>query len=79
MPRTTFVLVHGAWQGAWAWETIIPRLEAAGQRSARALAIVAALLSLSELPFGIALGTYTLVVLLRATPAPPYVAAATGA
>jgi pimeloyl-ACP methyl ester carboxylesterase len=33
MPRTTFVLVHGAWQGAWAWETIIPRLEAAGQRA----------------------------------------------
>jgi pimeloyl-ACP methyl ester carboxylesterase len=26
----TFVLVHGAWQGAWAWETIVPRLEAAG-------------------------------------------------
>lgn len=51
----------------------------AGQRSARALAIVAALLSLSELPFGIALGTYTLVVLLRATPAPPYVTSATGA
>ena len=51
----------------------------AGQRSARALAIVAALLSLSELPFGIALGTYTLVVLLRVTPAPPYVTAATGA
>jgi hypothetical protein len=51
----------------------------AGQRSARALAIDAALLSLSELPFGIALGTYTLVVLLRATPAPPYVTSATGA
>jgi hypothetical protein len=51
----------------------------AGQRSARTLAIVAALLSLSELPFGIALGTYTLVVLLRVTPAPPYVTAATGA
>jgi pimeloyl-ACP methyl ester carboxylesterase len=26
----TFVLVHGAWQGAWAWETIVPRLQAAG-------------------------------------------------
>ena len=47
--------------------------------AAAALAIVAALLSLSELPFGIALGTYTLVVLLRATPAPPYVTSATGA
>ena len=30
MPKTTFVLVHGAWQGAWAWETIVPRLAAAG-------------------------------------------------
>jgi hypothetical protein len=37
-----------------------------GQRSARPLAIAAALLSLSELPFGIALGVYTLVVV------PPY-------
>jgi pimeloyl-ACP methyl ester carboxylesterase len=26
----TFVLVHGAWQGAWAWDTIVPRLTAAG-------------------------------------------------
>src|SRR5260221_11064933 len=24
------MLVHGAWQGAWAWETIVPRLKAAG-------------------------------------------------
>ena len=38
-----------------------------GQRSARPLAIAAALLSLSELPFGIALGVYTLVVIV-----PPY-------
>jgi pimeloyl-ACP methyl ester carboxylesterase len=29
-PRTTFILVHGAWQGAWAWDTIVPRLKAAG-------------------------------------------------
>ncbi len=29
-PRYTFILVHGAWQGAWAWDTIVPRLEAAG-------------------------------------------------
>jgi pimeloyl-ACP methyl ester carboxylesterase len=28
--RYTFILVHGAWQGAWAWETIEPRLRAAG-------------------------------------------------
>jgi hypothetical protein len=38
----------------------------ANQRSARTLAIVAALLSLSELPIGIALGVYTLIVLLPA-------------
>jgi hypothetical protein len=37
-----------------------------GQRSARPLCIAAALLSLSELPFGIALGVYTLVVVLPA-------------
>jgi pimeloyl-ACP methyl ester carboxylesterase len=28
--RFTFILIHGAWQGAWAWETIVPRLEALG-------------------------------------------------
>lgn len=28
--RLTFVLVHGAWQGAWAWDTIVPRLQAGG-------------------------------------------------
>jgi pimeloyl-ACP methyl ester carboxylesterase len=32
-PSITFVLVHGAWQGAWAWETIVPRLERAGHRA----------------------------------------------
>jgi hypothetical protein len=40
----------------------------ASQRSARTLAIVAALLSLSELPFGIALGVYTLILLVPAAP-----------
>ena len=30
LPRHTFILVHGAWQGAWAWDTIVPRLKAAG-------------------------------------------------
>lgn len=29
-PRYTFILIHGAWQGAWAWDTIVPRLRAAG-------------------------------------------------
>jgi hypothetical protein len=50
----------------------------AGQRSARVLAIFASLLSLSELPVGIALGVYTLVHALPAPPATPYVTAATG-
>jgi hypothetical protein len=50
----------------------------ARQRSSRALAIVAALLSLPELPFGVILGVYTLVVQLPTTAAPPYVTGATG-
>jgi pimeloyl-ACP methyl ester carboxylesterase len=29
-PRATFILIHGAWQGGWAWDTIVPRLQAAG-------------------------------------------------
>ena len=28
----TFVLVHGAWHGAWQWRDIVPLLEAAGHR-----------------------------------------------
>jgi pimeloyl-ACP methyl ester carboxylesterase len=27
---TTFVLVHGAWHGAWCWERLVPELEARG-------------------------------------------------
>lgn len=27
---STFVLVHGAWHGAWCWYKVVPRLEAAG-------------------------------------------------
>ena len=26
----TFLLIHGAWQGAWAWQRLTPLLEAAG-------------------------------------------------
>lgn len=26
----TFVLVHGAWHGAWCWDQVVPRLEAQG-------------------------------------------------
>jgi pimeloyl-ACP methyl ester carboxylesterase len=29
----TFVLVHGAWQGAWAWQRVIPLLQVAGHRA----------------------------------------------
>ncbi|MBO3738655.1 alpha/beta hydrolase [Actinoplanes flavus] len=29
----TFVLVHGAWHGPWAWERIVPLLHAAGMRT----------------------------------------------
>ncbi|GAA1035225.1 alpha/beta fold hydrolase [Virgisporangium ochraceum] len=30
----TFLLVHGAWHGAWAWDRLRPLLEAAGARTA---------------------------------------------
>jgi pimeloyl-ACP methyl ester carboxylesterase len=29
---TTFVLVHGAWHGDWAWERVVPLLESTGAR-----------------------------------------------
>src|SRR6185436_9311918 len=29
----TVVLVHGAWHGAWCWERVVARLDAAGRRS----------------------------------------------
>jgi pimeloyl-ACP methyl ester carboxylesterase len=32
----TFVLVHGAWHGAWCWERLLPELE---QRGARAVTV----------------------------------------
>jgi pimeloyl-ACP methyl ester carboxylesterase len=30
---TTFVLVHGAWHGDWAWEHVVPLLESTGARA----------------------------------------------
>ncbi|KAA1417786.1 alpha/beta hydrolase [Nocardioides humilatus] len=30
---TTFVLIHGAWHGAWCWERLVPELAARGHRS----------------------------------------------
>ena len=29
---TTYVLVHGAWHGAWCWHRVVPLLEGAGHR-----------------------------------------------
>jgi pimeloyl-ACP methyl ester carboxylesterase len=29
----TFVLIHGAWHGAWCWERLIPELEARGHQA----------------------------------------------
>jgi pimeloyl-ACP methyl ester carboxylesterase len=30
---STFVLVHGSWQGAWAWDLLVPQIEALGHRA----------------------------------------------
>ena len=30
---TTYVLVHGAWHGPWAWDRVVPLLRAAGART----------------------------------------------
>jgi pimeloyl-ACP methyl ester carboxylesterase len=30
--QTVFILVHGAWHGAWCWHKVVPLLEAAGAR-----------------------------------------------
>jgi len=30
---STFVLVHGAWQGATTWDLIVPKLQAAGHKA----------------------------------------------
>jgi hypothetical protein len=46
---------------------------------ARGLAIIAAFLSLSEIPLGITLGAYTLIVLLPASAERPYVTTARAA
>jgi len=29
-PPATLILVHGAWHGAWCWQRVLPRLQAAG-------------------------------------------------
>lgn len=30
---STFVLIHGAWHGAWCWDEVVPLLEKAGHRA----------------------------------------------
>lgn len=32
-PTATFVLIHGSWQGAWAWECLEPMLRAGGHHT----------------------------------------------
>ena len=76
-PYSLMALFHFLYLGVTIWSAVSGVLGILagvalllGQRSARPLSIAAALLSLSELPFGIGLGVYTLVVVLPAT-APP--------
>ena len=33
---TDFVLVHGSWMGSWAWERLLPLLNAVGRRATAA-------------------------------------------
>ncbi|MGC1843357.1 MAG: alpha/beta fold hydrolase, partial [Pseudolabrys sp.] len=33
MSAKTFVLVHGAWHGGWAWRRVVDRLSARGHRA----------------------------------------------
>jgi hypothetical protein len=70
-PYSLMALFHFLYLGVTLWSGVSGILGIlagvtllSGQRSARPLSIAAALLSLSELPLGIALGVYTLVVML---------------
>ncbi len=33
MTAAIFLLVHGAWHGAWCWQRVVRELEAAGHRT----------------------------------------------
>ncbi len=33
MQVTTYMLIHGAWHGAWCWDKVVPLLEKAGHRA----------------------------------------------
>jgi hypothetical protein len=72
-PYSLMALFHFLYLGGTLWSGVSGVLAIlagvtllSGQRSARPLSIAAALLSLPELPLGIALGVYTLVVMLPA-------------
>ena len=82
-PFTLMSVFHFLYLGITMWSAVAGVLGMvagvmllSGLRSARVLAIVASLLALSELPVGIALGIYTLIVLLRPMAAPPAATAA---
>ncbi len=32
-PKKTYLLIHGAWHGAWCWNKVVPLLEAAGHKA----------------------------------------------
>jgi hypothetical protein len=83
-PFTLMSVFHFLYLGLTMWSAVSGVLGIvagvmllSGQRAARPLAIVAALLALPELPIGIALGVYTLVALLPLNSIPPHVRAAT--
>jgi hypothetical protein len=82
-PFTLMSVFHFLYLGITMWSAVAGVLGMvagvmllSGLRSARVLTIVAALMALSELPVGIALGIYTLIVLLRPMAAPPAATAA---
>ncbi len=74
-PYTLMSAFHFLYLGAIIWSAASGALGIlagvtllTGQYSARTVAIVAALVSLPELPLGVIIGVYTLVVLLRVPP-----------
>ena len=78
-PYSLMAFFHFVYSGIMVWSAACGVLGVlagvaflTGQRAARLLAIIAALISLPELPFGIMLGVYTLIVLLNTAPAAPY-------
>jgi hypothetical protein len=85
-PYTLMGVFHFVYLGAIIWSAASGVLGIlagftllTGQRSARIVAILAALISLPELPLGIVLGVYTLVVLVPSSPVQSYVAPARAA